>query len=131
MGIQITALDTALLRVPTGTRWAGFGVTELEVVHVTVTDADGATGTGFTFSVSGGAVAMRSLVEGLIGQATVGSELEGGSGAGMGCGRAPIALAAGSRSQRCRRSTSPSGTCAPAGPGCRCTGCWAPTATRC
>ena len=62
MGIQITALDTALLRVPTGTRWAGFGVTTLEVVHVTLTDADGATGTGFTFSVSGGAAAMRMLV---------------------------------------------------------------------
>jgi L-alanine-DL-glutamate epimerase-like enolase superfamily enzyme len=77
MGTQITALDTALLRVPTGTRWAGFGITELEVVHVTLTDADGATGTGFTFSVSGGAAAMGTLVEGLIGQATVGSELEG------------------------------------------------------
>jgi L-alanine-DL-glutamate epimerase-like enolase superfamily enzyme len=77
MSTQITALDTTLLRVPTDTRWAGFGVTELEVVHVTVTDAEGATGTGFTFSVSGGAAAMRTLVEGLIGQATVGSELEG------------------------------------------------------
>jgi hypothetical protein len=41
MGIQITGLDAALLRVPTGTRWAGFGVTTLEVVHVTVTDAEG------------------------------------------------------------------------------------------
>jgi L-alanine-DL-glutamate epimerase-like enolase superfamily enzyme len=77
MGTQIIALDATLLRVPTGTRWAGFGVTELEVVHVTVTDAEGGTGTGFTFSVSDGAVAMRTLVEGLIGQATVGSELEG------------------------------------------------------
>ena len=77
MGTQITALDTALLRVPTGTQWTGFGVTTLEVVNVTLTDDDGATGTGFTFSVSGGAAAMRSLVEGLIGQATVGSELEG------------------------------------------------------
>src|SRR5215207_4247378 len=77
MSTQITALDTTLLRVPTGTRWAGFGVTTLEVVHVTVTDAEGGTGTGFTFSVSGGAAAMRTLVEGVIGQATVGSELEG------------------------------------------------------
>jgi hypothetical protein len=67
MGTQITALDTALLRVPTGTRWAGFGITELEVVHVSLTDADGGTGTGFTFSVSGGAMAMRTLVDGLIG----------------------------------------------------------------
>jgi L-alanine-DL-glutamate epimerase-like enolase superfamily enzyme len=52
-------------------------VTELEVVHVTVTDGKGATGTGFTFSIDGGAAAMRTLVEGLIGQATIGSDLEG------------------------------------------------------
>jgi hypothetical protein len=63
MATQITALDTALLRVPTGTRWAAFGVTELEVVHVTLTDGEGATGTGFTFSVSGGAAAMRTPTE--------------------------------------------------------------------
>ena len=50
---------------------------ELEVVHVTVTDAEGGTGTGFTFSISGGAAAMQTLVSGLVGQATVGSELEG------------------------------------------------------
>jgi L-alanine-DL-glutamate epimerase-like enolase superfamily enzyme len=77
MSTQITTLDTALLQVPTGTKWTGFGVTELEVVHVTFTDSDGVTGTGFTYSISGGAVAMRTLVEGLIGQATIGSELEG------------------------------------------------------
>ena len=65
-----------MLRVPTGTKWTGFGVTTLEVVHVTVTDGEGGTGTGFTFSVSGGAAARRTLVEGLIGQATVSSELE-------------------------------------------------------
>jgi hypothetical protein len=53
MSPQITALDTALLRVPTGTWWAGFGVSELEVVHVTVTDGEGGTGTGFTFSING------------------------------------------------------------------------------
>ena len=77
MGTQITALTRLPLRVPTGTRWAGFGVAELEVVHVTVTDAEGGTGTGFTFSISGGAAAMQTLVSGLVGQATVGSELEG------------------------------------------------------
>jgi L-alanine-DL-glutamate epimerase-like enolase superfamily enzyme len=66
-----------LLRVPTGTKWTGFGVTTLEVVHVTVTDGEGGTGTGFTFSISGGAAAMRTLVDGVIGQATIGSDLEG------------------------------------------------------
>jgi hypothetical protein len=71
MATQITALDTALLRVPTGTRWAAFGVTELEVVHVTLTDGEGATGTGFTFSVSGGAAAMRTLLRPSTRKATV------------------------------------------------------------
>src|SRR4029450_8278114 len=71
------AVPIALRRVPTGSKWTGFGVTTLEVVHVTVTDGEGGTGTGFTFSISGGAAAMQTLVSGLVGQATVGSELEG------------------------------------------------------
>jgi L-alanine-DL-glutamate epimerase-like enolase superfamily enzyme/DNA-binding HxlR family transcriptional regulator len=77
IGTRITGLDATLLRVPTGLRWAGFGVTELEIVHVTLTDGEGATGTGFTFSINGGAAAMQTLVNGLIGQATIGSDLEG------------------------------------------------------
>jgi L-alanine-DL-glutamate epimerase-like enolase superfamily enzyme/DNA-binding HxlR family transcriptional regulator len=76
-GTRVTGLDATLLRVPTGARWTGFGVTELEVVHVTLTDGEGGTGTGFTFSISGGAAAMRTLVDGVIGQATIGSDLEG------------------------------------------------------
>src|SRR4029450_12116000 len=78
------AVPIALRRVPTGSKWTGFGVTTLEVVHVTVTDGEGGTGTGFTFSISGGAAAMRTLVDGVIGQATIDSELEGWEGRGAG-----------------------------------------------
>jgi L-alanine-DL-glutamate epimerase-like enolase superfamily enzyme len=80
MGVGIAGLDVVLLRVPTRAAWAAHGVRELEVVHVTLTDEEGATGTGFTFSISGGAAAMRALLDldggGLIAEATVGSELE-------------------------------------------------------
>jgi L-alanine-DL-glutamate epimerase-like enolase superfamily enzyme len=76
MDTQITGLDSILLRVPLDARWAAHGVTDLEVVHVTLTDDGGATGTGFTFSISGGAVAMRTLVDGLVREAVVGTEIE-------------------------------------------------------
>lgn len=76
MSTRIARLDTLLLRVPLGAVWAAHGVSELEVVHVTVTDDDGATGTGFTFSLNGGAGAMRSLVDGVIRETAIGSELE-------------------------------------------------------
>ena len=113
-------------RHPVGWLWRD----QLEVVHVTLTDGEGGTGTGFTFSVSGGAVAMRTLVDGVIGQATVGSELEGwerrwhGLWARthrLGRGVAVPALSAVDIAVwdlRARRA------------GCPCTGCWAPTATR-
>ena len=130
MGTQITTLDTTLLRVPTGTRWAGFGVTELEVVHVTLTDDDGATGTGFTFSVSGGAAAMRTLVDGLIGQATVGSELEGWERRWHGLWARTHRLGRGVAVPALSAVDIAIWTCAPAAPGYPCTGCWVPTATR-
>jgi L-alanine-DL-glutamate epimerase-like enolase superfamily enzyme len=73
---SITGLDTMLVRVPLDATWAAHGITELEVVHVTIRDGDGATGTGFTFSLSGGAAAMATLVADVIGDATIGSPLE-------------------------------------------------------
>lgn len=76
MTTLIAGLDTLLLRVPLGATWAAHGVTELEVVHVTIRDSDGVTGTGFTFSISGGAAAMQALVAGVIGDATINSPLE-------------------------------------------------------
>lgn len=75
-GAQVAKLDSTLLRVPLDARWAAHGIRELEVVHVTLTDGDGATGTGFTFSLNGGAAAMRTLVDGLLRDAVVGTELD-------------------------------------------------------
>jgi L-alanine-DL-glutamate epimerase-like enolase superfamily enzyme len=76
MTVRIAGLDAVLLRVPMSPTWAAHGVTHLEVVHVTVTDGEGGTGTGFTFSISGGAEAMYTLVDGLLREAAVGTELE-------------------------------------------------------
>jgi L-alanine-DL-glutamate epimerase-like enolase superfamily enzyme len=76
MSVRVAGLDAVLLRMPTTTTWAAHGVTQLEVVHVTVADGEGETGTGFTFSISGGAAAMAALVGELIRDAVVGTELE-------------------------------------------------------
>jgi L-alanine-DL-glutamate epimerase-like enolase superfamily enzyme len=73
---MITGLDTTLLRVPLGATWAAHGVREVEVVHVTIRDGEGATGTGFTFSISGGAAAMGTLVAGVIAEATINTPVE-------------------------------------------------------
>jgi L-alanine-DL-glutamate epimerase-like enolase superfamily enzyme len=75
MSVGISGLDAILLRVPMMGTWTAHGVTHLEVVHVTVTDSEGGTGTGFTFSISGGAAAMHTLVGGLISDVVVGTEL--------------------------------------------------------
>ena len=98
-------------------------------MHVTVTDGEGATGTGFTFSISGGAAAMRAWSTASSVRPPLGSE--------PGWERRWHALWA--RTHRLGR-----GVAVPAlsavdiavwdlrarRAGCRCTGCWAPTVTR-
>jgi L-alanine-DL-glutamate epimerase-like enolase superfamily enzyme len=76
VGARVAGLDATLLRVPLGPTWAAHGITVLDVVHVTVADGEGETGTGFTFSMAGGAEAMYALADGLMREAVVGSELE-------------------------------------------------------
>lgn len=76
LSARIGGLDAILVRLPLGDAWAAHGVTELEVVHVTVADDEGEAGTGFTFSLSGGAAAMHALVGGLLRELVVGTELE-------------------------------------------------------
>jgi hypothetical protein len=48
-------MDVRLLRVPLGGARGGSGATEVDVAFVTCSDSDGRTGTGFTYSLTGGA----------------------------------------------------------------------------
>jgi L-alanine-DL-glutamate epimerase-like enolase superfamily enzyme len=60
---EIAEVATRLLHVPFATARGGSGATGVEVVHVTLTDGDGATGTGFTYALTGGGAAIATAVE--------------------------------------------------------------------
>lgn len=64
-GVTNTVVDVAtrLLHVPFKTARGGSGATGVEVVHVTLTDIDGATGTGFTYALTGGGAAIATAIE--------------------------------------------------------------------
>lgn len=67
------ALDAELLRVPLGAARGGSGATEVEVVRVTLTDTDGATGTGFTYALTGGGASVLAMVRDTLRELVVGT----------------------------------------------------------
>jgi L-alanine-DL-glutamate epimerase-like enolase superfamily enzyme len=58
----VDRMTATLAVVPLGAARGGSGATELSLVHVTVTDSDGATGTGFTYALGSGAEAIMSML---------------------------------------------------------------------
>ena len=70
----IERLSTRHVRVPLDGGRGGSGATEVEVVHVTVTDRDGASGTGFTYALQGGAEAVKAMIDGLFSKKVLGSD---------------------------------------------------------
>lgn len=73
---KISQLDTLWARIPLGAGRGGSGATEVDLVRVTVTTDDGATGTGFTYALTGGAEALHALCDGLVRDLVNGSELD-------------------------------------------------------
>lgn len=59
----IARITTSMHAVPLGAGRGGSGATQVDVVLVTVEDTDGASGIGFTFGLTGGAGAVRRLIE--------------------------------------------------------------------
>jgi len=59
----IDRIQARLVTVPLGAARGGSGATQLQLVHLTVTDSDGAEGTGFTFSLGSGAEAVLAMLE--------------------------------------------------------------------
>jgi L-alanine-DL-glutamate epimerase-like enolase superfamily enzyme len=59
----IATMGVRLLRVPLGGMRGGSGATEVEVVVVALADREGRVGTGFTYSLTGGAVAVAAMVD--------------------------------------------------------------------
>jgi L-alanine-DL-glutamate epimerase-like enolase superfamily enzyme len=60
---RIDRIESAWHKIPLGSGRGGSGATELDLVLVTLTDADGATGLGFTFGLTGGAGAAKHLID--------------------------------------------------------------------
>lgn len=62
----IATVTPVLLTVPLGAGRGGSGATQVEVIHVTITDEDGAEGTGFTYALTGGGDSVLRMVDGTL-----------------------------------------------------------------
>lgn len=60
--MKVDSVSQRLVQVPLGAARGGSGATSLQVLHVTVRDTDGAAGTGFTYSLTGGLTAARAIL---------------------------------------------------------------------
>ena len=72
----ITEVSTIWARVPLGAGRGGSGATNVDVLLVTVTDDEGASGTGFTYALTGGADGVHALLTGTIRDRVVGTEVD-------------------------------------------------------
>jgi L-alanine-DL-glutamate epimerase-like enolase superfamily enzyme len=72
----ITAVDTQLLAIPLEPRLQAYGSDVVNIVRVLVRDADGARGTGFTYTLGAGAGVVCRMIDDLIGPALVGEHTE-------------------------------------------------------
>lgn len=66
MDDRIERVTASLVEVPLDARMRAYGSARVSVVLVTVTDAAGAVGTGFTYTLGLGAVAVRAMVGAVI-----------------------------------------------------------------
>lgn len=73
--MRIAKVESTLLRVPFGAGIGGSGATGVEVVHVTLTGADGEQGTGFTYALTGGGESIQTMVDQVLGPKLLGTGL--------------------------------------------------------
>ncbi|MEV8630338.1 mandelate racemase/muconate lactonizing enzyme family protein [Streptosporangium sp. NPDC051023] len=73
---RIADLSTTWARIPLGAGRGGSGATQVDLLHVTVSDDEGATGTGFTYALTGGAEGLYALLTGLVRDRAVGAPLD-------------------------------------------------------
>ncbi|WP_028933620.1 mandelate racemase/muconate lactonizing enzyme family protein [Pseudonocardia spinosispora] len=70
---RVTHAELRLVDLPLGAARGGSGATRLQLAVVTLTDTDGATGTGYTYSLGPGMAAVGALLEELHLPAVVGT----------------------------------------------------------
>lgn len=61
--MKIGKIETRSMVVPLGAARGGSGATSLQVLHVQVHDVEGLTGTGFTYSLTGGVEGARAIMD--------------------------------------------------------------------
>jgi L-alanine-DL-glutamate epimerase-like enolase superfamily enzyme len=72
----IADVRTTWSRIPLGTGRGGSGATTVDLLLVTVADDEGATGTGFTYVLTGGADGVHALLTGTVRAHTLGCDLD-------------------------------------------------------
>jgi L-alanine-DL-glutamate epimerase-like enolase superfamily enzyme len=70
----ITSVSTTWSRVPLGAGRGGSGATKVDLLLVTVTDDEGAIGTGFTYALTGGADGVHALLTGTVRDQVLGTQ---------------------------------------------------------
>lgn len=61
--MKIERIETRVAEVSLGAARGGSGATSVQLLHVTVQDSDGSAGTGFTYALTGGVEAARTVIE--------------------------------------------------------------------
>jgi L-alanine-DL-glutamate epimerase-like enolase superfamily enzyme len=72
--VKIDKVVTRQAVVPLGAARGGSGATSLQVLHVTVHDIGGESGTGFTYALTGGVEGARAIVDNLYGPRVTGAD---------------------------------------------------------
>lgn len=72
----ISDLSVLWARIPLGSGRGGSGATSVDLLRTTVTTDDGASGTGFTYALTGGAEALHAMLTGLVRDLVVGARLD-------------------------------------------------------
>ncbi|GLZ38402.1 mandelate racemase/muconate lactonizing enzyme family protein [Actinokineospora sp. NBRC 105648] len=72
----IASLQTQVARIPLGAGRGGSGATEVALLLATVTDDEGAVGTGFTYALTGGIEGVHALTAGIVRERVTGTRLD-------------------------------------------------------
>lgn len=75
--IVIRELHAKWSRIPLGVPRGGSGSTQVDLLHVTLDDDEGQSGTGFTYALGGGMEAVWAVIEHTVRPAVVGSTVDG------------------------------------------------------
>jgi len=73
--MKINSIDTRHIAVPLGKGRGGSGAKEVEVILVNVENDEGLTGTGFSFALTGGGAAIKSLIDKTLSEVVIGTEV--------------------------------------------------------